>query len=193
MCYDNGDDYGQHRTTYTLSWKLKLTTFTKQEHKDSAMAITAKKRDHDEVMSDAVHHHALGYEWHVFVFTSEGLCNEIGKGDCTGNGTSDNNSDEHIPLKPWQWADFNLALSGRRLNDEIILAAKPASDQLDYPQIMLDQCAVEVRDFYLLAAQPSRDDESSLPVSSASLSTIVLINDCLHSCFHDDCSLQVPF
>lgn len=167
----------------TLSWRLKLTVFPhikKTTAGQQSLLQSAKRGNHEDSPPDA---HALGYEWRVIVFTSFGLCNEENKGSCMGGGSSDSGSHEHVPLQPWQWTDFKVTLSGLRLNDQILLVAKPTSDQLDYPQIMLDRCVVEVRDFLL-------SEEKS--VESAPPSTAPLPN-CIHSCFHDGCSFHVPF
>lgn len=167
----------------TLSWRLKLTVYPqikKITAGQQSLLQSAKRGNHDDSPPDA---HALGYEWRVFVFTSFGLYNQADKGFCMGGGSTDGESHENVPLQPWQWTDFKVTLSGLRLNDQIILVAKPTSDRLDYPQIMLDRCVVEVRDFLL-----SEETGVEFP-----LPTTAPLPDCIHSCFHDGCSFHVPF
>lgn len=167
----------------TLSWRLKLTVYPqikKSTAGQQSLLQSAKRGNHDDSPPDA---HSLGYEWRVIVFTSSGLCYEADKGFCMGRGSSDGGSHEHVPLQPWQWVDFKVTISGLQLNDQIILVAKSTSDQLDYPQIMLDRCVVEVRDFLL---SEEKSVKSSLPLTAPQ-------PDCIHSCFHDGCSFHVPF
>jgi len=180
----------QDASSASLSWKLKLTV-SHQAKKSAAgqqsLLQSAKRGNHDDDDDDDVppDAHALGYEWRVIVFTSGGLCNEVDKGICIGGVSSGDGNEQPIPRPPvcWQWTNFKVTLSGLRPNDQVFLAAKPTSDQLDYPQIMLDRCVVKVKDFLL----------SEETIVGSPLASTVTIPDCIHSCFHDGCLFHVPF